>query len=147
MVSCNTIKGAKVSVADSRPFATPSRFLSRQNYRAFLRNVCDSLRLLARRFFANFLFACEAPRWRFSYRLSIRLRRMFLTLLISCIICRSMRPLIILCARTARIQRGHDVHKRWTERSHSWLLSGEFLAPAFRRMLRSPEWCRAERDV
>ena len=39
------IKGAKVSVADSRPFATPSRFLSRQNYRAFLRNVCDSLRL------------------------------------------------------------------------------------------------------
>ena len=39
------IKGAKVSVADSRPFATPSRFLSRQNYRALLRNVCDSLRL------------------------------------------------------------------------------------------------------
>ena len=26
-------------------------------------------------------------------------------------------------------------------------LSGEFLAPAFRRMLRSPKWCRAERDV
>jgi len=24
---------------------------------------------------ANFLFACEAPRWRFSYRLSVRLRR------------------------------------------------------------------------
>ena len=31
-------------------------------------------------------------------------------------------------------------------RSHSWLLSGEFLAPAFRRMLRSPEFSRAVRD-
>ena len=51
-----------------------ARSLSRQNYRAFLRNVCDSLRLLTRRFFANFLFACEAPRWRLSYRLSISLR-------------------------------------------------------------------------
>ncbi len=83
-------------------------FLSRQNYRALLRNDCDSLRLLARRFFANFLFACEAPRWRFSYRLSIRLRRMFLALLPSFIICLNTRPLIILCARTALIQRGQD---------------------------------------
>jgi hypothetical protein len=41
---------------------TAARGLSRQNYRALLRNVCDSLRLLTRRFFANFLFACEAPR-------------------------------------------------------------------------------------
>ena len=53
-----------------------ARSLSRQNYRAFLRNVCDSLRLLTSRFFANILFAFEATRWRFSYRLSIRLRRM-----------------------------------------------------------------------
>ena len=27
--------------------------------------------------FANFLFACEAPRWRFSYRLSVRFQRTF----------------------------------------------------------------------
>ncbi|HOA06927.1 MAG TPA: hypothetical protein PKM07_03440, partial [Spirochaetota bacterium] len=38
------IKGAKVSIADPRPFATPSRSLSRQNYRALLCNDCDSLR-------------------------------------------------------------------------------------------------------
>ncbi|HPJ13546.1 MAG TPA: hypothetical protein PLJ39_00550, partial [Spirochaetota bacterium] len=42
----------------------------------------------------------------------------------------STRPLLILCATMARIQREQDADTRWTVRSHSWLLSGEFLAPA-----------------
>ena len=39
-------------------------------------------------------------------------------------------PLLVLYTRMARIQCGQEVYTRWTVRSHSWLLSRVFLAPA-----------------
>ena len=45
--------------------------------------LCRMLRSpVASRFFTNILFAFEATRWRFSYRLSVRLRRTFESLFI-----------------------------------------------------------------
>jgi len=44
MVSCDKIKRDRASIASPAPFEIPARSLSRQNYRALLRNVCDSLR-------------------------------------------------------------------------------------------------------
>ena len=52
----------------------PTRLFCRANSS---HRLCRMLRSpVASRFFANILFAFEATRWRFSYRLSIRLRRM-----------------------------------------------------------------------
>ena len=72
MVSYDNIQRGEGLSRRPSPLCNPLPLFLRFDFRTAFSGL-RKLRLLTRRFFANFLFASEAPRWRFSYRLSVAL--------------------------------------------------------------------------